>query len=137
MTFTSWQFGLFAAIVFVTYYLPPVRRFQVQLLVVASLFFYGYGQPELLPLLGVAVGGTYLFLVLSLHDRRWLPAGIVFNLALLAFFKYKFLFLDPKAPVLVDNAAIDFLLKLPLPIGISFFVFHNISLLVDLTRSKA
>jgi alginate O-acetyltransferase complex protein AlgI len=28
----------------------------------------------------------------------------------------------------------DFLLRLPLPIGISFFVFHNISLLVDLTR---
>jgi alginate O-acetyltransferase complex protein AlgI len=31
-------------------------------------------------------------------------------------------------------ATIDFLLKLPLPIGISFFVFHNISLLVDLTK---
>jgi alginate O-acetyltransferase complex protein AlgI len=137
MTFTSWQFGLFATIVFVAYYLAPFRRFQVQLLVFASLFFYGYGQPELLPLLAVAVGGTYMFLAISLHDRRWLPAGIVFNLALLAFFKYKFLFLDPRAPVLVDNAAIDFLLKLPLPIGISFFVFHNISLLVDLTRSKA
>jgi alginate O-acetyltransferase complex protein AlgI len=134
MTFTSWQFGLFAAIVFGAYYLPPVRPFQVQLLVAASLFFYGYGQPELLPLLAVAVCGTYLFLVLALRNRRWLPIGIVFNLALLAFFKYKFLFLDPKAPALVDNAAIDFLLKLPLPIGISFFVFHNVSLLVDLTR---
>ncbi|WP_024509623.1 MBOAT family O-acyltransferase [Bradyrhizobium sp. ARR65] len=136
MTFTSWQFAVFAAIVFGVYYLPPVRPFQVQLLVAASLFFYGYGQPELLPLPGVAVGGTYLFLVLALRDRRWLPVGIIFNLALLAFFKYKFLFFDPKAPVLVDVAAIDFLLKLPLPVGISFFVFHNISLLVDLTREK-
>jgi alginate O-acetyltransferase complex protein AlgI len=136
MTFTSWQFGLFAAMVFGAYYLPPVRRFQVQLLVVASLIFYGYGQPELLPLLAVAVCGTYLFLLLALRERRWLPAGIVFNLGLLAFFKYKFLFFDPSAPAVVDVAAIDFLLKLPLPIGISFFVFHNISLLVDLTREK-
>src|ERR1700751_4356878 len=104
MIFTSWQFGVFAAGVFGAYYLPPVRPFQVQLLVVASLFFYGYGQPELLPLLAVAVGGTYVLLVLALRDRRWLPVGIIFNVALLAFFKYKFLFLDPRAPVLVDIA---------------------------------
>jgi alginate O-acetyltransferase complex protein AlgI len=138
MTFTSWQFGVFAAIVFVLYYLPPLRTFQVQLLVAASLFFYGYGQSELLPLLALAVLGTYLFLALALENRTlWLPLGVAFNLALLAFFKYKFLFLDPHAPQLSGVAPIDFLLRLPLPIGISFFVFHNISLLVDLTRKSA
>src|SRR6185295_13423636 len=88
--------------------------------------------------LAVAVFGTYLFLVLALRNRRtWLPVGIAFNLALLAFFKYKLLFIDPASPSLVDFAPLDFLLKLPLPIGISFFVFHNISLLVDLTREKS
>src|SRR4051812_41545558 len=138
MTFTSWQFGVFVAVVFAAYYLPPLRNLQVQLLVIASLFFYGFGQPELLALLAVAVLGTYVFLVLALRNRRlWLPVGIVFNLALLAFFKYKFLFLDPASPRRSDFAPLDFLLKLPLPIGISFFVFHNISLLVDLTRQKA
>jgi alginate O-acetyltransferase complex protein AlgI len=139
MTFTSWQFGVFVAIVFGAYYLPALKAFQVQLLVLASLFFYGYGQPELLlALLAVAVFGTYVFLVLALRDRRvWLPVGIAFNLVLLAFFKYKLLFIDPAAHSLVDFAPLDFLLKLPLPIGISFFVFHNISLLVDLTRQKA
>jgi alginate O-acetyltransferase complex protein AlgI len=82
MTFTSWQFGVFAATVFAAYYLPALRSFQVQLLVVASLFFYGYGQPELLALLAVAVFGTYLFLVLALRNRKaWLPVGIAFNLA--------------------------------------------------------
>src|SRR6476646_9248660 len=65
MTFTSWQFGIFVAVVFGLYYLPAFRALQVQLLVVASLFFYGYGQPELLPLLAVAVFGTYLFVVLA------------------------------------------------------------------------
>ena len=58
MTFTSWQFGLFVAIVFGAYYLPPLAAFQTQLLIFASLFFYGYGQPELLPLLALAVFGT-------------------------------------------------------------------------------
>src|SRR5215470_13302712 len=136
MTFTSWQFAVFAAVIFIAYYLPPLRRFQVQLLVVASLLFYGSCQPVLLPLLGPSAGWTYFFLVLAFRDRRWLPAGIIFNLGVLAFFKYKFLFLDSHAPMVVGIPAIDFLLKLPLPIGISFFVFHNISLLVDLTGDK-
>ena len=137
MTFTSWQFGIFAAVVFGLYYLPALRALQVQLLVVASLFFYGYGQPELLPLLAVALFGTYLFLILALRNRSiWLPIGITFNLALLAFFKYKFLFVDATSPALAGATPIDFLLRLPLPIGISFFVFHNISLLVDLTKQK-
>ena len=137
MTFTSWQFGAFVAIVFGVYYLPPLKSLQVQLLVVASLFFYGYGQPELLPLLAVAVLGTYLFLILALRNRAlWLPMGIAFNLALLAFFKYKFLFIGPASSGAAGLAPIDFLLQLPLPIGISFFVFHNISLLVDLTGKR-
>jgi alginate O-acetyltransferase complex protein AlgI len=135
MNFTSWQFGIFVFIVFGAYYLPPLRTLQIQLLVVASLFFYGFGQPELLPLLAVAVFGTYLFLILTVRNRAiWLPIGIAFNLALLAFFKYKFLFIEPSSPGLTGVAPIDLLLKLPLPIGISFFVFHNISLLVDLTK---
>jgi alginate O-acetyltransferase complex protein AlgI len=137
MTFTSWQFGVFVAVIFAAYYLPLLRTYQIQLLVIASLFFYGYGQPQLLPLLAVAALGTYLFLLLALRRRSlWLPIGIAFNLALLAFFKYKFLFVDPSSPELTGLGPIGVLLKLPLPIGISFFVFHNISLLVDLSRQN-
>jgi alginate O-acetyltransferase complex protein AlgI len=137
MTFTSWPFAALVVIVFGVYYTPVLRAYQVPLLVLASLLFYGYGQPQLLPLLAVAVFGSYFFLKLALENRGvWLPIGIAFNLALLAFFKYKFLVIDPTQPVLSEIPAIDFLLRLPLPIGISFFVFHNISLLVDLTRRQ-
>src|ERR1700753_870019 len=88
MTFTSWQFGVFVAVVFAVYYLPPLRTLQVQCLVFASLFFYGYGQPQLLPLLAVAVLGTYLFLILALRNRQiWLPVGVAFNLILLALYR--------------------------------------------------
>jgi alginate O-acetyltransferase complex protein AlgI len=136
VTFTSLQFVAFAAVIFGIYYLPFMKDFQVYLLVLASLFFYGSGQPGLLPLLVVAVFGTYFFLILSLHNRTvWMPAGIGFNLGVLVFFKYKFLFFDAASSAMSDVAAVDFLLRLPLPIGISFFVFHNISLLVDLTKS--
>lgn len=137
MTFTSWQFSIFVVMVLGLYYAPHLRRFQVQILVLASVAFYGYGQLYLLPLLLLAVLGTYLCLVLAFDNRVvWMPAGIVFNLALLAFFKYKLLFIDPAAVHLTGVAPLDVLLRLPLPIGISFFVFHNISLLVDLTREK-
>src|SRR5258707_10106993 len=114
MTFTSWQFGVLVAIVFGAYYLPPFRTLQIQLLVIASLFFYGYGQPELLPLLAVAVFGTHLFLILALRNRFiWLPVGIAFNLGLLAFFKYKFLFVEPSSIGLTGLTPVDFLLALP------------------------
>jgi alginate O-acetyltransferase complex protein AlgI len=132
MAFTSWEFGIFAAAVLAIYYFPAFRPFQVQVLVAASIFFYGYGQPQLLALLVFTVVGTYAFLLLALGRRAWMWAGIAFNIGLLAFFKYKFLFFAP--PIASGNGAIDFLLNLPLPIGISFFVFHNISLLVDLTK---
>ncbi|QIG92803.1 MBOAT family O-acyltransferase [Bradyrhizobium sp. 6(2017)] len=134
MTFTSWQFAIFVGVVFVAYYLPIFRRTQVYLLIAASIFFYGYGQPELLPLLVVAVVGTWAFLVLSFRRSSYTAVGIIFNLGLLAFFKYKFLFFAP--PVATGHPLGNFLLNLPLPIGISFFVFHNISLLVDLPKQK-
>ncbi|KWV49299.1 hypothetical protein AS156_16290 [Bradyrhizobium macuxiense] len=133
MAFTSWSFAAFVVAAFVVYYLPFVRRLQVYVLIAASLFFYGYGQPELLPLLVIAVVGTWTSLVLSMKKgRAWTAAGIVFNLGLLAFFKYKFLLITP--PIATGSAISDFLLNLPLPIGISFFVFHNISILVDLPK---
>jgi alginate O-acetyltransferase complex protein AlgI len=140
MTLTSWPFVAFVAVTFALYYLPILRQWQVQILVLASLCFYGLLQPQLLALLVVAVLGTYFFLrVATLRRNVGLAAGIAFNLGLLAFFKYKFLFIDAATPSsqalsYLDPGAIDWLLRLPLPIGISFFVLHNISLLIDLGR---
>ena len=138
MTLTSWQFVAFVAITFALYYLPVMRRCQVQILVLASVSFYAALQPQLLALLAVATLGTYLFLRVAMDRRNLgLPAGIAFNLGLLAFFKYKFLFIDAGTPSSAGPGAIDWLLRLPVPIGISFFVLHNISLLVDLSKRRA
>lgn len=132
MSFTSWPFAALLVGVLAVYYLPPAKPFQVHILIAASVLFYAYGQPELIGLLLVAVLGTGMFLSLSFQRRAWSAAGIAFNLGLLAFFKYKFLLFVP--PIATGAAVSDFLLNLPLPVGISFFVFHNISLLVDLPK---
>ena len=137
MIFTSWPFLLFVAITFALYYLPILQRWQVHILLLASLCFYGALQPLTLALLAAAVLGSYLFLAMAIGRRDiWLPAGIAFNLGLLAFFKYKFLFIDGGALSLSGVGTIDFLLKLPLPIGISFFTLHSISLLADLANGR-
>lgn len=44
MTSTSWQFGILVVLVLAIYYRPAAARWQVELLVVARLFFYGYGH---------------------------------------------------------------------------------------------
>ncbi len=137
MIFTSWPFLLFVAATFALYYLPILQRWQVHILLLASLCFYGTLQPLMLALLAAAVLGSYLFLAMAIGRRDiWLPAGIAFNLGLLAFFKYKFLFIDSGALSLSGVGTLDFLLKLPLPIGISFFTLHNISLLADLANAR-
>jgi len=60
--------------------------------------------------------------------------GVVVNLCALAFFKYSPLisktFLDP------SDSIGNFLLHIPLPIGISFFTFEGISLLMDVWKEK-
>jgi len=61
-------------------------------------------------------------------------SGIVLNLAGLAFFKYSPLI--SQTLFSADSSVGHFLLKIPLPIGISFFTFEGISLVIDVWRDK-
>jgi alginate O-acetyltransferase complex protein AlgI len=134
MLFTSAAFFAFLAIVLVVYYLPGLRRWQIAWLAAASLFFYGYSQPYLLVLLlAVAlidIACSYQT-VRSANPRLWAAGGVAANLLILALFKYNHL-MASLAPALAGmGEPVRTLLMLPLPIGISFFTFHGISLLVD------
>ncbi len=143
MLFTEPAFLGFFAIVFCLYYLPPLRRWQVPLLVAASFGFYAYGQPYLLLLLlisaVVSAATSYAVMVSSqqLAKQAWAIAGVVLNLAILGFFKYGGLiersFFGGLA---ASDSVLGLLLSLPLPIGISFYTFHGISLIVDVSRSR-
>ncbi|MBY3344904.1 MBOAT family O-acyltransferase [Rhizobium laguerreae] len=137
MNFISLEYATLFCIVFVLYYLFP--RLQIAILLSASLFFYGWSQPVELPLLlAVSMASstvTYLILKDRYEPQRLMAYGIALNLLVLGFFKYKFLFIEPlttRAPA----GLMESLLYVPLPIGISFYTFHCISLIGDAYRQQ-
>lgn len=132
MSFISLEFLCLVAITFAIYYAPGMQRAQVFILVAASLVFYAWDQWQMLPLLLATVGITFAATVgASRGSKSALALGIAANLAILVVFKYKFLLIPESGEVATGSSLMDWLLRLPLPIGISFFVFHNISLIAD------
>ncbi len=144
MNFTDLNFLWFFGVVVVLYYLAPTHWLQRAILIIASLFFYAHETPKLVILLliscALTVSTSYVVLHSTSARRRKSAAvvGVVLNLAILGFFKYKFLFIGSAdaAGANADTGLVRALLLLPLPIGISFYTFHGISLLIDSYRRK-
>jgi alginate O-acetyltransferase complex protein AlgI len=67
--------------------------------------------------------------------KRWATLGVVSTLSILAFFKYNRLLLETFTFNKEDGIG-AFLISIPLPIGISFYTFQGISLIVDVYREK-
>lgn len=111
------------------------KKYQNITLLIFSLFFYAWGEPIYILLMIVSITFNYLFglKVSNKNQKFWLMASIVFNLGLLAFFKYSgFLMVNIER---FFNLGIDF--RSPgLPLGISFFTFQSLSYLIDLYRGK-
>ena len=139
MLFNSFIFLGLVLITLVLYYLPILSRFQVAILIISSLTFYAYNQPILVLLLlfsvAINIVSSY-YVVYGKPERRKLSAtmGVGLNLSILLFFKYSPLFARTFLPA--TNSVSEFLLTLPLPIGISFFTFQGISLVIDVYQEK-
>lgn len=142
MLFTSFHFVIFFATTFAVYYVMPTRVLQLAALFVASLVFYAFNQPAALAILLISalMNGSVSYFVLigeSVGRRRLIALfGVVFNLALLGFFKYRFLLIVPHLTQQATFSLDYVLFGLPLPIGISFYTFQGISLLVDVFRKE-
>jgi alginate O-acetyltransferase complex protein AlgI len=141
---------LFTTATFVLLFLPAVLagyfalgrrspKWAAAWLFAASVFFYGYWMPvfTLLLLASIAVNfriAARIGRAISGRstvfgpDRRWLVAGITFNLGLLAYFKYANFFVDNLNVLLGSHWNIG---RIVLPIGISFYSFTQIAFLVD------
>ena len=108
------------------------------LLVAASFFFYAYWNIKYLPLILVSMIFNYLVgkQLSKRHNTKpkiLLGIGIVFNLALLGYFKYTdFLIFNFNRLVGSDFG----LLYLALPLAISFYTFQQIAYLVDSYRGE-
>lgn len=137
---------LFNSLPFVVGFLPPVlfgywllARYdgaRLYFLLAASLFFYGYWNWRFEFLLLGSITGNWLFAeaYFRWRHRSLTVAAIVLNLLSLAAFKYLGFF----AGILAE--ASGWRLPVPeilLPIGISFFTFHNIIYLADLYGGRA
>lgn len=139
MLFTSLPFLVLFFITFSIYYLPYLRKYQVSILVIASLFFYAYDEPwfTLLLLFSASINILSSYYVVygnPKHRKLIATTGIILNIIGLAFFKYSPLI---STTLFSPGSSIgDFLLKIPLPIGISFFTFEGISLVIDVWRDK-
>ena len=141
MVFSSLTFlFLYLPLTLLVYFLSPLRWRNFVLLVV-SLLFYGWGEPVYIVImfLSIIIDYTHGLLVEKFRSddkkARWFVAqSVIFNLALLGFFKYW----DFIAANLSLIPGIDLpQLGIPLPIGISFYTFQTMSYTIDVYRGDA
>jgi alginate O-acetyltransferase complex protein AlgI len=143
MLFNSCEFAAFFLIVFLLYYLPALRRFQVVVLAGASLIFYYQGAGGLTILLLVSMLTNALISYAITHQASssrirailfWF--GVLFNLLILCFFKYAGLAVTSLGSFLPPGTSsfTRALTSIPLPLGISFYCLGSISLVVDCAK---
>lgn len=127
--------------IFFTLYLLCKDKFKNIILVVASFLFYAWGEPIYIIILIVSIIMNYLFgIVIDKRIKRVelkkiiLILGVLFNVSLLAYYKYSYFFIDIVNKI--TNSTFTIEKSIPLPIGISFFTFKSISYLVDIYKKK-
>lgn len=116
-------------------------RAQRVWLVCASLFFYGWWEPSYLILLTASIVANFLLGKAisqnpSSNSRKtlYLAGGVVFNVSLLAFFKYTD-FLVENVNMLAGTSITQ--PHIILPLAISFFTFQQIAYIVDISKKQA
>ena len=139
MVFSSVPFlYVFLPVVLLCYFVVP-KRFKNLVLLAASLFFYYYGERAYTSLLLISSLSDYLHsLYIEKHRgtqraKIALISSIAVNLALLGFFKYADFLISTVNSLLRTSIP---LLKVPLPIGISFFTFQTMSYTIDVYRGR-
>jgi alginate O-acetyltransferase complex protein AlgI len=144
MVFSSETFlFLFLPLFLVVYYLTPTRGKSLVILF-ASYLFYGWWRFDFLLLLFLTTLWTFgigLLIRNNIGTQRaqlWCTIGVIGCLGVLGVFKYLNFFIDSIAQLVgTDAAGLGVHWRLILPIGVSFYVFHSISYLVDVTRRDA
>ncbi len=135
---------IFSSIPFLYYFLPCVlilyfmapRKLKNLVLLLTSLIFYAWGEPKfvLAMLLTILQGYIFGMLIEKYRDRRagiCLAVSATVSLGLLAYCKYADFFIENFNAVTGLSVP---LLRVTLPIGISFYTFQILSYIVDVYR---
>lgn len=141
MLFNSYEFLLKFFPIVLLLYCSAIFKFSTVvrnlILIVSSLYFYGYANVSDLVLIVLSIAVNYLltFLIANYpaHKHRWVTLGVVLNLAVLVWYKYiNFIILVINDLFKLDIASFE----THLPLAISFFTFQQISFIVDQYRSQ-
>lgn len=151
MLFPTVDFAVFFLVVFTgSWVLRPYKHAWLSFLVASSFVFYGWFSWGYNLLLAGSILGNWAFgraIARAMgpggaatEQSRWLVrVAVVANLALLGYFKYVDFFFESVVSGL-NQLGLDLdppLLRVLLPIGISFFTFQAISYVVDIGRGNA
>ena len=139
---------LFSSISFLYYFLPITltvyfickNKYRNIILLISSLFFYFYGEPKYTILMLISAFSAYVhgILIDKFRDKKYskvfLVSGVSINLGILVIFKYGDFIIKNINYIFSSNIN---LLRLTLPIGISFYTFQTLSYVVDVYTNKA
>lgn len=139
MVFSSLIFLFVFFPIILTLYYVSKDKYKNYLLLIASLFFYAWGEPTYVVIMllsifvnyicGLLVGGTK-----KVNIRKiGLILSIVFNISMLGVFKYSGFFVSNINSLLNINIPVP---QIALPLGISFFTFQAMSYVIDVYRKE-
>lgn len=141
MVFSSSLFLLYFLPFFLIIYFVIPYKLRNLFIVAASILFYSWGGPKYIFIIFFSIIFDFFIAKLihqSVENKRklWLCIGICFNLGFLFYFKYANFFISN-----LNNSLLFFgfdvlpFAKIALPIGISFFTFHEMSYIIDVYRN--
>lgn len=140
MVFSSIPFlYYFLPITLILYFISP-KKLKNTTLLLSSLFFYSWGEPKFVIFMIISVTQGYIFgiLIEKFRKNKWskifLTTSVIFSLGLLGYFKYADFFISNFNAI--TGLSIP-LLKVVLPIGISFYTFQILSYVIDVYRNTA
>jgi D-alanyl-lipoteichoic acid acyltransferase DltB (MBOAT superfamily) len=140
MLFNSWEFWIFFFTVLPLYWALR-HRAQNWLLLIASYVFYGFWDWRFLWLIAFSTAMDYAlgWVVASAPPelkKRYVYISVVVNLTLLGIFKY-YGFFSHELSTFLTNIGLPVglpVLKIVLPVGISFYTFQSMSYVLDISR---
>lgn len=137
---------VFSSLVFLFVFLPIIlfgyyvikEDYRNYFLLLASLFFYAFGEPTYILLMLVSIFFNYFFGILVSKDfnknrKFWLVISLVFNIGTLGVFKYTGFFISNINRFLNLDIPIP---NIALPLGISFFTFQALSYVIDVYKDE-
>ena len=146
MLFNSVNFLIFLPVVFILYWFVFNKKYQNQnlLILTASFYFYACWNWKFLFLLIFSIGLDFLSGIMiersgnKKEAKFWLLISIVINLGFLGFFKYYNFFIESFSELVAGFGfhVNVWLLKIVLPVGISFYTFHGLSYVIDIYKKR-